>query len=93
LALETRLRVLAQGLSPSPEIWHSHINAALAGMKGVFCIADDILITGSGADIATADRDHDNNLQTLLDRCRAENLNLSKVKFQLRHTRMKQSRH
>jgi len=46
---------LAQGLSPSPEIWQSRINAALAGLKGVFCIADDILITGSGADIATAE--------------------------------------
>jgi len=79
---------LAQGLSPSPEIWQSRINAALAGLKGVFCIAGDILITESGADIATAERGHDNNLQALLDRCRARNLKLNKAKFQLRQTSM-----
>jgi len=79
---------LAQGLSPSPEIWQSRINTALAGLKGVFCIADDILITGSGGDIATAEREHDNNLQAMLDRCRAKNLKLNKAKFQLRQTSM-----
>jgi len=84
---------LAEGLSPSPEIWQLRINAALAGLKGVFCIADDILITGSGADIATAERDHDNNLQALLDRCRAKNLKLNKAKFQLRQIIMTFMRH
>jgi hypothetical protein len=31
-------------------------------LNGVYCIADDLICTGSGPDIATATRDHDANL-------------------------------
>ena len=71
------------GVSPAPEIWQSRVHAAISGLKGVFCIADDILVTGSGDTVAMATRDHDANLIALLDRCRAQGLKLNKEKFQL----------
>ena len=48
------------------------------GLKGVFKIADDILITGQGETEREADEDHDRNLKSLLDRCRERNIKLNK---------------
>ena len=53
----------------------------LEGLKGVFKIADDILITGQGETEREADEDHDRNLKSLLDRCRERNIKLNKKKF------------
>ena len=53
----------------------------LEGLKGVFKIADDILITGQGKTERKADEDHDRNLKSLLDRCRELNIKLNKKKF------------
>jgi len=69
---------LAMGLSLSPEIFASRIQAALSGLKGVYCIADDILVTGAGDDVAAATRDHDANLLALFDRCRQKGIKLNK---------------
>lgn len=74
---------LAMGLSASPEIFAARIQAALSGLKGVYCIADDILVTGSGDDVSTATRDHDANLIALLDRCRQKGVKLNKDKLKL----------
>ena len=52
----------------------------LEGLKGVFKIADDVLITGQGETEREADEDHDRNLKSLLDRCRARNIKFSKKK-------------
>ena len=75
---------LAFGLSPAPEIFQARIHAVLSGLNGVHCIADDILLTGSGADIETAERDHDINLCALLERCRAKGIKLNREKFRLK---------
>ena len=53
----------------------------LEGLKGVFKIADDVLITGQGETEREADEDHDRNLKSLLDRCRERNIKLNKKKF------------
>lgn len=74
---------LAFGLSVAPEIWTSRIQAAVADLKGVYCIADDLICTGCGPDLATAARDHDANLIALLNRCRSKGLKLNKEKFRL----------
>lgn len=71
------------GISPAPEIWQSRVHAAISGLKGIFCIADDILVTGSGDTAAEAALDHDANLVALLDRCREQGLKLNREKFQL----------
>jgi len=74
---------LAMGLSVSPEIFAARIQAALSGLRGVYCIADDVLVTGSGDDMSSATRDHDENLIALLDRCRQKGVKLNKDKLKL----------
>lgn len=74
-------RRLAFGLKVAPEIFAARIHAALSGLKGVHCIADDLLVTGAGNDVASAQRDHDANLIALLDRCRSKGIKLNKSKF------------
>ena len=69
------------GITPAPEIFQMKLDQSLEGLKGVFKIADDILITGQGETEREADEDHDRNLKSLLDRCRERNIKLNKKKF------------
>ena len=69
------------GITPAPEIFQMKLDQNLEGLKGVFKIADDILITGQGETEREADEDHDRNLKSLLDRCRERNIKLNKKKF------------
>ena len=74
---------LPMGLNVSPEIFASRVQAALSGLHGVHCIADDILVTGSGDDTTAATRDHDANLLALLERCRQKGIKLNREKFRM----------
>ena len=69
------------GITPAPEIFQMKLDQNLEGLKGVFKIADDILITSQGETEREADEDHDRNLKSLLDRCREWNIKLNKKKF------------
>ena len=69
------------GITPAPEIFQMKLDQSLEGLKGVFKIADDILITGQGETEREADEDHDRNFKSLLDRCRERNIKLNKKKF------------
>jgi hypothetical protein len=69
------------GLIVSSAEFSSRLHAALIGLKGIACIADDILIYGTGDDVASATINHHNNLIALLDRCRAKEIKLNKDKF------------
>ena len=69
------------GITPAPEIFQMKLDQNLEGLKGVFKIADDILITGQGEIEREADEDHDRNLKSLLDWCREQNYKLNKKKF------------
>lgn len=51
------------------------------------CIADYILVFGSGDNLAVAQRDHDRNLIALLDRCREQGIKLNQDKFQLNRSK------
>lgn len=42
------------GISPAPEIFQCRLDQALEGLKGVFVIADDILVTGEGPTMDTS---------------------------------------
>ena len=57
------------GAFPVPEIFQAKIYSALTGLRGVGCIADDILIVEAGDTEAAAVSDHKRNLRALLDRC------------------------
>src|SRR6218665_2317745 len=71
------------GISPSPEIFQSRVHAALSGLKGIACIADDILIYGAGETAEVARADHDQNLFALLRRCREQGIKLNRQKLRL----------
>ena len=58
-----------------------NLDQNLEGLKRVFKIADDILITGQGEIEGEADEDHDRNFKSLLDRCMEPNIKLNKKKF------------
>ena len=72
------------GISVSSEIFEARLRTALAGLKGVTSIADDMLCFGCGDTMEEAEADHDRNLIALLDRCRERNLHLNDEKLQLR---------
>ena len=59
------------------------MHEALRGLHGVACIADDVLIYGSGDTVDEAQVDHDKNLIALLKRCREMGICLNKDKLQL----------
>ena len=69
------------GITPAPEIFQMKLDQNLEGLKGVFKITGDILITGQGETEREADEDHDRNLKSLLDRCGERNIKLNKKKF------------
>ena len=71
------------GINVAPEVFQSRIHIAIFGLQGVFRIADDILITGSGDSLAAAERDHDANKIALPDRCRQKGLKLNRAKLML----------
>ena len=60
------------GTKVSSEIFQRKLNENLEGLKGVVCVADDILIFG------ISDADHDENLRNLLIRCKEHNIKLNK---------------
>ena len=60
------------------------MHETLNGLKGVACIADDILIFSCGVTKEEADADHDRNMIALLDRCREKGLHRNNEKLQLR---------
>ena len=71
------------GLKICPEVFQARMHDALSGLKGVHCIADDVLITGSGDTVAEATVDHNRNLRAFFDRCREKGLKLNRDKLQL----------
>jgi hypothetical protein len=71
------------GVAPAPENFQQKLDQNLEGLKGVYKIADDILVTGQGPN---PERDHDINLLRLLQRCRERNIILNAAKFEFKCT-------
>ncbi len=67
---------LPMGISLAPEIFQAKMHEALTGLKGINCVADDILIAGTGQTETEAMADHNRNLLALLDRCRERGIKL-----------------
>lgn len=66
---------------PAPDCFQQQLDQCLEGLKGVYRIADDLLIIGQ------EDTDHDQNLKNLLERCKARNIKLNK-RFQFKSHEM-----
>eukprot|EP00057_Strongylocentrotus_purpuratus_P006656 XP_011661130.1 PREDICTED: uncharacterized protein K02A2.6-like [Strongylocentrotus purpuratus] len=77
------------GISPAPEIFQQQLDCNLEGLEGVFKIADDIIITGHGADMAEANDNHDENLKAFLDRCSERGIRLNEEKFDYKSEQIK----
>ena len=73
------------GISSAPEEYQRRQHEVIAGLRGVECIADDILVYGSGDNRDEAVKDHDENLKALLQRAREKNLvfNRDKLRYKL----------
>ena len=72
------------GITSAPEVWQSKMNDAIEGLRGVEVLAEDFLLCGLGDTVAEAIRDHDQNLNAFLRRCRKLNLTLNPQKVKLR---------
>ena len=57
---------------------------ALDGLDGVLCVADDIIVWGSGDTQTDAIADHDVKLKNLLERCSKLNIKLNNSKCEIR---------
>ena len=68
------------GTKVSPEIFQRKLNYNLVGLKGVVCVADDILIYGD------SEEQQDSNLRNLLTSCNENGLKLNKEKKSIFHT-------
>ena len=66
------------GISSAPEEFQRRMHATLQGLTGVEVIADDVLVFGCGDTEEEYQRDHDANLQCLLQRAHEKNLTLNK---------------
>lgn len=71
------------GLSTAMEIFQKKMLEITNGLKGVHVLADDILVVGYGDNEDDAQKNHDENLEKLLDRLRKENVKLNEEKTNL----------
>ena len=72
------------GLSASSEIFQKHLTHALESLPDILCIADDILIYGTGETDEEATANHDRSLRDLLQRCKNRGIVLNPDKMKLR---------
>ena len=77
------------GLKVSSEIFQRKLNKALCGLNGVICVADDLLVMGSGNTREEADADHEQNLRELQKRCTERNIRLNDETSVIKQTQIK----
>ena len=73
-------------INVSSEIFQTRLQQSLDGLDGVYCVADDIMITGNGSTEEEAKLDHDVKLKCLLERCRTVGIRLNRDKMKLHQT-------
>ena len=72
------------GISSAPEEFQRRLHEITVVLAGVEVIADDILIYGAGDTDEQASADHDQNLISLLQRAKENNLKFNLKKLKLR---------
>ncbi|XP_058827893.1 uncharacterized protein K02A2.6-like [Topomyia yanbarensis] len=77
------------GIAPAPEIFQMRLQEVIQGLKGVECIADDLLVYGTGDSLEEALIDHNNCLEMLLTRLEEHNVKLNRSKLKLCQTSIK----
>ena len=71
------------GVSCAPEIFQKAQQQVVSGLKGVRCLADDIIVFGCGETVEEAMVDHNQNLRNVLQRCRERGLKLNRSKVKI----------
>ena len=71
------------GCNVSSEIFRTRLQQSLDGLDGLYCVADDIMISGNGSTEEEAKLDHDVKLKYLLERCRTVGIRLNRDKMKL----------
>ena len=79
-----RWKRLPFGLKVSAEIFQKKLLEALSGLEGIECVADDIILFGVGDTKEEAEKNHDDRLQALLQRCREKGIKLNRKKSVLK---------
>ena len=74
------------GICSASEEYQQRMMQAVEGLKGIVVVADDILVLGQGETDEEAEKDHDQNLEELLKRCRETNLKINKNKVKFKQT-------
>ena len=77
------------GVNTGPEEFECKLQEKVADLPGVEVLQDDMLVIGYGTTQQEADRNHDQNLTTLLNRAREVNLKLNSNKMKLRQEEVK----
>ena len=72
------------GICSAPEIFQRKMHEITEGLQGVEVVADDFLAVGRGETLDEANRDHDKNLDALLQRCEKRGVQLNPDKIKLR---------
>ncbi|CAB4022055.1 Hypothetical predicted protein [Paramuricea clavata] len=75
-----RYKRLNFGVTSAAEIFQNTIRETLEGLNGCINISDDILVYGSNQ------KEHDNNLKSVLERLQSRNLTLHKLKCEFNKT-------
>lgn len=77
------------GISSAPEIFQTKLQEIIQDMKGVECLADDLLVYGRGKTFQEALENHNKNLEDLFIRLRENNVKLNRSKLKLCETSVK----
>ena len=72
------------GLKVSSEVFQTKMVAALSDLPGVYFIADDVIVVGTGEDMSNAVATHDENVNNFLYRCKKHAIVLHPRKFKFR---------
>ena len=72
------------GTNVSAEIFAKRLHDCLYDLPGLVCVADDIMVFGTGETDSEATADHDVKLARLLQRCRDVGIRLNAGKLKLR---------
>ena len=64
------------GISPASEIFQLHLHEAVEGLDGVYALEDDILVAGNGDTMKDAVADHDQKMQILWRKSRAQDIHV-----------------
>ncbi|XP_058810928.1 uncharacterized protein K02A2.6-like [Topomyia yanbarensis] len=74
------------GIAPAPELFQMKLQEVIQDLEGVECIADDILVYGTGNTIDEAFANHNDSLEKLFCRLAEHNVKLNRDKLKLCQT-------